>query len=273
MGSVSKGNKARVHVQPDERETRWAKRLEWPVLIAAAMVIPVLVLQNENVQGSLKVATHIADYVIWSVFALEVGIMLSVTTDRRRWCRTHALDIIVTIATPPFLMAALEPFQVARLLRLLRLLRLAPIFRKAFSPGGIKTATILSCVSVAAGALIYNSLAHVSFGNGLLISTFALLAGNTGPNKVPEVSSQVATITLRIVGILVVVFFTGAVAERFVRADIEGTAEAEEEAEAARNEALLNELAAIRGDIAQLKAQVSRYADEVGQPASAGRST
>ena len=258
----------RVPVKPDAREMLWAKRLEWPVLIAAAMVIPVLVLQNEEVQGTLKVVTHIADYLIWSMFALEVVIMLGVTTDRRRWCKDHALDIIVTVATPPFLMAALEPFQVARLLRLLRLLRLAPIFRKAFSPGGIKTAAILGGVSIAAGGLVYNSVAHVSFGKGLLISSFGLLSGNTGPNKVPEVSSQVATIALRIVGILVVVFFTGAVAERFVRADIEGTAEAEEAAENARNEVLLNELAAIRGDIAQLKVQVALYAEDA-QPSSA----
>jgi len=240
-------------------------------LAAAGMVIPVLVVEDENPTGWLEAAALVADYVIWTTFALEVVIMLAVTTDRRRWCRTHWMDILVTVATPPFLLAALEPFQIARLLRLLRLLRLAPIVRKAFSPGGIKTAAILAGISVGAGALIFNAVNNVSLQDGILISAFGLLSGNTGPNDVPAASAQVATILLRIIGILVVVFFTGAVAERFVRADIEGTAEAEEEAEVVRNDALLNELAAIRGDIAQLKAQVAAYAEDVGQPTGTGQ--
>jgi voltage-gated potassium channel len=241
---------------PDERELKWERRLEWPVLIAAASVIPLLVLQNHNVTGLLGDLTGIADYLIWGIFALEVGVMLSVATDRRRWAKEHALDIVVTVATPPFLLAALQPLQAARLLRLMRLLRLAPIFRKAFSPGGIKTALILAAVSVGAGALIYDTLSTVSFVDGLLISTFGLLTGNTGPHKVPEVPSQVATIALRVIGILVVAFLTGAVAERFVRADIEGSAETEADLDDKRNEVLLAELKAIREEIAEIKSAV-----------------
>jgi voltage-gated potassium channel len=241
---------------PDEIELRWTNRFEWPVLIAAAFVIPVLVLQNEKVTGILGSITHAADYVIWSIFALEVIVMMVVTTDRRRWARDHWLDIIVTIATPPFLLAALEPFQVGRLLRLTRLLRLAPILRKAFSPGGIKTAMILSALSLGAGALIYNSLTGVSFGKGMLISAFSLLSGNTGPNRVPDVSSQIATIVLRIIGILVVVFFTGAVAERFVRADIEGTAEAEADLDEQRNELLMAEIRSLQSQMTRIEVRL-----------------
>jgi hypothetical protein len=247
---------------PDERELKWARRFEWPVLIAAASVIPVLVLQNQKVTGVLGAVTGVADYVIWGIFALEVSVMMCVASDRRRWAKEHALDIVVTVATPPFLLAALEPLQAARLLRLMRLLRLAPIFRKAFSPGGIKTAMILAAVSVAAGALIYNTLASVSFGDGLLISTFGLLTGNSGPHKVPEVSSQLATIALRVVGILVVAFLTGAVAERFVRADLEGSAEAEADLDDKRNEVLLAELKAIREELAEVKAAVGLHAQD-----------
>jgi len=238
---------------PDEIELRWTKRFEWPVLIAAVFVIPVLILQNENVTGVLGSITRAADYVIWSIFALEVIVMMVVTTDRRRWARDHWIDIIVTVITPPFVMAALEPFQVGRLLRLTRLLRLAPILRKAFSPGGIKTAMILSALSVGAGAVIYNSLTGVSLGKGMLISAFGLLSGNTGPNKVPEVSSQIATIMLRIIGILVVVFFTGAVAERFVRADIEGTAEAEADLDEQRNELLMAEIRSLQSQMTRIE--------------------
>ena len=270
MSSAKANDKRMGSVPPDAREIMWAKRLEWPVLVAAAMVIPELIIEDHNPTGGLAVACTVANYVIWSAFALEVAIMLAVTTDRKRWCRTHWLDILITVATPPFVLEMLKPFQVMRLLRLLRLVRLAPLVRKAFSPGGLKTAGILTGLSVAAGAIVYNSLVHVSLGTGLLVSAFGLLSGNTGPTKIPDASSQIATIVLRIIGILVVMFFTGALAERFVRADIEEAAADEELAESAREDTLLNELAAIRGDIAQLKAQVAAYAEDAGQPTGTG---
>jgi hypothetical protein len=182
--------------------------------------------------------------------------MLAVATDRKRWARSHVLEIVVTLLTPPFLLAALEPFQVARLLRLVRLLRLAPLVRKAFTPGGLKTAGILGAVSVGAGALIYNSTAGFSIGKGFLISGFAILAGNTGPTKVPGPGSQIATLVLRIIGIAIVAFFTGALAERFVRADLDGVAKADAEADAKElenQEIILAELKAVRIELAHLR--------------------
>jgi hypothetical protein len=90
----------------------------------------------------------------------------------------------------------------------------------------------------------------------MLISAFSLLSGNTGPNRVPDVSSQIATIVLRIIGILVVVFFTGAVAERFVRADIEGTAEAEADLDEQRNELLMAEIRSLQSQMTRIEVRL-----------------
>jgi hypothetical protein len=58
-------------MEPDARELKWAKRFEKPLLIAAALVIPVLVLQIEKVGGAWETVALVADYGIWFVFASE----------------------------------------------------------------------------------------------------------------------------------------------------------------------------------------------------------
>jgi voltage-gated potassium channel len=243
-------------IEPDERERRWDRAFDWPVLIAAGLVLPLLVVQSQVPTGALKTATDLLDYGIWAVFAVEVVVMLSITTDRKRWARTHWLDLLITIATPPFLIAALQPLQAARLLRFLRIVRLAPIIRKAFSPGGLKVAALVSAFSVAAGAILYFNFSGFDYGQSILVSGFAFLAGNTGPVKTPDAGSQVTTIVLRIVGIAAVAFFTGALAERFVRADLEEAAEAGA-GDHDMQELMLAEIQALRSDVAEMKAALA----------------
>lgn len=63
------------------------------------------------------------DYTVWAVFVVEYVVKLYLAPSRRRFVRTHLLDLLVIAV--PFLRRA------ARLLRLLRLVRVASVLTQA----------------------------------------------------------------------------------------------------------------------------------------------
>jgi hypothetical protein len=80
-----------------EREQRWARRFELPVILAAGL-----------------------NWCIWLVLLAELVTLLALTPQRGRWLRQHPLELAIVVLTPPFLPSSL---QTARLFRLVRLLR------------------------------------------------------------------------------------------------------------------------------------------------------
>lgn len=75
-----------------------AKRFELPILIAAVLVIPVIVLEEADVSDTWKTIGGVANWGIWLVFALEVLAMFSVVPSRWTWVRENPLEIaIVTV--------------------------------------------------------------------------------------------------------------------------------------------------------------------------------
>jgi hypothetical protein len=83
-----------------EREERWSKRLDVPVLVAAAAVIPVIVLEQTNVSDGWKTLGTVLNWAIWTVFVVELVVMLSVTDSRSRWLREHPLELAIVVLTP-----------------------------------------------------------------------------------------------------------------------------------------------------------------------------
>jgi hypothetical protein len=114
----------------DERSKRIEARFELPLLIAAALVIPLFIIEETDPAEPVRTLALILNYAIWTAFLLEVVVMLRVVPDRRAWLRRHPLEVIVVVLTPPFLLAALQPVRALRLLRLLRLLRVFPLIRR-----------------------------------------------------------------------------------------------------------------------------------------------
>ncbi len=86
----------------DERSARMARRFEVPVLIAAVLVIPVIVIEESNVAEPWDTAAYVANWLIWTVFLAELVAMLVIVPDRRRWLVQHPLAPIVheTAAAP-----------------------------------------------------------------------------------------------------------------------------------------------------------------------------
>jgi hypothetical protein len=85
----------------DPRSERWARRFDWVVLVAAALVIPVVAIEQSSPGDSLRTAATVANWAIWSVFLTEVVFMLAIVPDRWRWLRANPLDVAIVVLTPP----------------------------------------------------------------------------------------------------------------------------------------------------------------------------
>src|SRR4051812_9338265 len=109
------------------------RRLEKPLLIAALLTIPAIILDQSNLGDGWSTVGTVLNWTAWSAFLAEVVLMLSVTPDRARWLRTHPLDVVIVVLTPPFLPASLQAARAFRLLRVLRLVRGAMIARRLLS--------------------------------------------------------------------------------------------------------------------------------------------
>ncbi len=97
---------ASARVEPeavDERSRRIAKWFEVPMLIAALLVIPVIVVEQSDVGEPWPTIAGVLNWAIWIAFAVELVVMLAVVPDKWRWLRSHPLEVVIVLLTPPFL--------------------------------------------------------------------------------------------------------------------------------------------------------------------------
>jgi hypothetical protein len=110
------------------------------MLVAAALVIPALILESADVGEAWKTFAAVLNWAIWLAFLGELVAMLAVVRDRRGYLAHNPVNVAVVVLTPPFLPALVQSLRVLRLLRVARLLRLAPIFKLAFTLRGFEYA-------------------------------------------------------------------------------------------------------------------------------------
>jgi voltage-gated potassium channel len=99
-----------------------------PVMLAALASIPVVILQQEARTDGVRQFGEILDWVSWSLFVVELVVMLIVVTDRQAYLRHNWLDLVVVFGSFP-----LYPPLFA-LVRLVRLRLLARLFRSLHLP-------------------------------------------------------------------------------------------------------------------------------------------
>ena len=202
----------------DERSKRIAKRFEIPMLIAAALVIPTIVIEEAGPGEPLETLGIVLNYVVWIAFVVEAAVMLWVVPNRWQWVRQHPVEMIVVVLTPPFFLSTLQAIRLVRLLRLLRLLRLAPLARRLFTAQGVRfTAVTALLTALAGGAAFHQSEAGQSFGDGVYwaITTMTTVGyGDLSP-KTPE--GKVVAVIVMLVGIGFIAILTGAIAQAFIR--------------------------------------------------------
>jgi voltage-gated potassium channel len=210
----------------DDRARRIERRLELPMLVAALLVIPVMVVEQSDAGEPWRALAGVLNWIIWLAFAIELLVMLTVVRDRRAWLRSHPLEVAIVVLTPPFLPASLQALRVFRLLRLLRLLRIAKLARRLFSLDGLRWAALLAALTALSGGAGYAyAEKDASTWDGVWWAVSTMTTVGYGDEFPTMTLGRILGIALMLTGIGFLAVLTGAVAERFLTTRIEESQE------------------------------------------------
>lgn len=242
----------------DERSTRIERRLDLPMMVAALVVIPVVVIEASDFGEPWETVGAVLNWATWLAFLAEAVVMLSVVPDRWRWVRTHPIDIAVVVLTPPFA-TALATFRLLRLLRLVRLLRLARVARRMFTLQGLRYAAVLSILTAIGGGAAFSALEkNQSLGGGIYWAVTTMTTVGYGDLSPATTGGKCLALVVMLVGTGFVAVLTGAVAERFlVTPEPERIEEARDDLDEA-SAAILEELRLMRARLVDLEAALLR---------------
>jgi voltage-gated potassium channel len=217
----------------DERSQRIQRRLEWPVVVAALLTIPLLVIEESNSGDPWQGLATALNWASWSVFFLEVVVMLWVVPRRWEWIKSHPIDLAVAVLTPPFAPAA---WQAARVFRLLRLLRLGRAFsiRRLLSLQGVKYAALMAVGAVLVGGAVFASVESdqgLSSWDGIWWAVSTVTTVGYGDVYPQSDAGRIIAMTIMLVGIGFVALLTAFIADRFIREqeEVEAKIEAKED--------------------------------------------
>jgi voltage-gated potassium channel len=213
----------------DERSRRIARRFELPVLAAALLTIPMLVLDQAELGQPWIAVEAVLDWGTWLVFLAEIVVMLAVVPDRTRWLREHPVDVAVTLVSPPLLPSSLAAARLLRLLRVLRLLRLAPLARRLFSLEGVRYAALLAFMTLLAGGSAFATVEHQeSEWEGIWWAAETMTTVGYGDIVPRTVLGRAIGIVVMVVGIGFGTILVGSIAERFIAHEVDQELEATE---------------------------------------------
>src|SRR4051794_23891821 len=153
----------------DERSRHIEERFQWPMVIAALLVIPVVWIDSTSTGEPLKTIGQVLNWATWTAFLVELVVMLYVCPRPLEWLKRYPLDAAVVFLSPPFIPGS---FAAVRLLRLFRLLRLTRLFTltKLLSLEGVRYAAFLALFVVLFGGATFatvESNQHLSTWDGI----------------------------------------------------------------------------------------------------------
>ncbi len=196
------------------------RRFDYPLLAAAVLVIPTMVLEGSDAGESLAPLASILNWTIWLAFLSEAVAMIYVSPDRWAWVRRNPLNVAIVLLTSPVLPASLQAARVFRLLRVLRLFKAASLVRRLLSTDGIRDAAVLALVTVLGGGAAFAAVEksqHLSGWDGVwwAVTTVTTVGyGDIAPNTT---GGRIIAMVVMVVGIGFVALLTAAAAERFMR--------------------------------------------------------
>jgi voltage-gated potassium channel len=210
----------------DERALRVQRAFQVPMLVAALLVLPVLLIEESGAGGRWGAVADVLNWTIWGAFVVEAAVMLAIVRERWRWIRTHPLEIAIVILTPPFLPASFQALRLFRLFRLLPLLRLGRVARHLFSVEGVSWAALLAVLTTVFAGAAYSSIEKsASSWDGLWWAVSTVTTVGYGDEFPTTTLGRALGMALMLIGIGFVAVLTGAVAGRFLSARIEESQE------------------------------------------------
>lgn len=205
----------------DERSLRIQQRFEWPLIVAALLVIPALVLEDTSLGGDTgTVIGTILNWITWLAFVAEVVVMLAVVPKKLTWLRRHPLDIAIVVLTPPIVPAGLQSLRVFRLLRVLPLIRLFTA-RRVLSLEGVRDAGVVATIIVFAGGVAFAAIQGVSSWDGIWWAMNMVTTVGDAGIRPTTTAGEIIAIAIMVAGIGFVAIVTAYVADRFIRSEVE----------------------------------------------------
>ena len=231
----------------DARAEAIQQRFEWPVITAALLTIPLILIHESKLGGPWPTIDTALNWVTWSVFAAEVVVMLWVSPRKWEWARAHMLDIVVTVLTPPFAPAAWQASRIYRFVRLLRLLRIFSL-RRMLSIDGIRLAALMAVSTVILGGIAVASIETTpqepwTAWDGIWWAVTTVSTVGYGGLEPHTDSGRIIATAIMIVGIGFIALLTAFIADRFVAS------------QRAADDQILTELREIREKLERLEAR------------------
>jgi voltage-gated potassium channel len=231
----------------DARSEALQAKFEWPVIVAALMTIPLVLIQESNLSQPWPTIGTVLNWGTWLVFATEVVAMLWVVPSKRTWLRGHVLDVLVTVLTPPFAPAAWQAGRAYRVLRLLRLLRVFSV-RRLLSLEGLKLAAVAAVATVILGGVIVASIETTArepwtAWDGIWWAVTTVTTVGYGGLEPQTDSGRIIASVIMLVGIGFVALLTAFIADRFIAG------------QEAKEDLILTELREIRARLERLEAR------------------
>lgn len=205
----------------DARSEAIQAKFEWPVIVAAVMTIPLVLIQESNLAQPWPTIGMVLNWATWSVFAAEVVVMLCIVPRKRTWLRSHILDVAITVLTPPFAPAAWQAGRVYRVLRLMRLLRVFSL-RRLLSLEGLKLAALTAVTTVITGGIVVASVETTArepwtAWDGIWWAVTTVTTVGYGGLEPHTDSGRIIASVIMLVGIGFVALLTAFIADRFIQ--------------------------------------------------------
>lgn len=232
------------------------------MLLAALLVIPAIVVESSASDERLRTAALVLNWLIWLVFLAELVALLVVAPSRKAWVRAHPLSVAIVVVTVPFLPASLQAARVFRLFRLLRLVIVLRMARRLLSPAGLQFAAVIVGIAVLGGAAAFQAAERSgpeprTLWDGVWWAMSTVTTVGYGDISPHTTLGRIIGLALMLIGIGFVALLTGAIAQRFLDANV-----ARIEASEARIEAtdldLVQEVREIAERLARLEARLVR---------------